>query len=293
MNIETVDSKKGNNTIKYIIFSLVFFVLGLLLGVVCTNKVLQSKDKEKTDVVEEKDVVDITDSDDYKNTITKLLNILNKNTIFYNSNGVSLLTMANDTKLNIVYDYIINNKTISTEEIDAVSWTATVCNHDFLVKYAQNADGTNYNTGKCDVQRISFDLMNDTYQELFNDINIDLTQPFLVSNSKKCEVEETGYVCGTILDNSGITGTLESKFNVEKVTKEKDGTIKIYEKGYLVDTRSNIVNPDDGYDNYYLHSSDSTAYYYELRSADNYTFIHTFKLNEKNNYYYVDTILQK
>lgn len=293
MNNETIDSKKSNNTIKYIIFSIIFFALGLSIGVVCTNKVLSTKDKETTKVVEENGPLDITESEDYQATISKLLNIMNKDIVFYNSSGLSVTNMANDIKIKLSYNYIMNNNLVSTETIDAISWTATVCNYDFLTEYAANADGTTYNTGKCNVERISFDLIRNTYNDLFNDSNIDLSQAFIVSNDRKCIIENESYVCGKIQNVSGITGSLDSKFSIEKVTIDEDSTIKIYEKGYLVDTRSNIINPNDGYDNYYLHSSDSTAYYYELRSADNFTFVHTFKLNEKNNYYYVDTILEK
>ena len=69
--------------------------------------------------------------------------------------------------------------------------------------------------------------------------------------------------------------------------------MRIYEKGYLIDNRSNVDNPTDQYDNYYLHSFDSTNYYYELKSADNLTFKHTFKTEDRQNYYYVSTELIK
>ena len=99
-------------------------------------------------------------------------------------------------------------------------------------------------------------------------------------------------ICGNVVDNSGITGALESKFSVIKVTKDEDGSINIYEKGYLVDNRSNVIASGQ-YENYYLHSSDSDAYYSELRNADNLTFVHKFKTDDKKNYYYVSTVLYK
>ena len=91
----------------------------------------------------------------------------------------------------------------------------------------------------------------------------------------------------------GYSGELESKFDVIKVTKDSSGTIIVYEKGYLVDNRSNVNDPFDQYDNYYLHSSDSNEYYYELKSADNLIFKHTFKTDDKENYYYIGTELVK
>ena len=100
------------------------------------------------------------------------------------------------------------------------------------------------------------------------------------------------YICGNIANNN-VTGDLESKFTILKVTKDLDGTIKIYEKGYLLDNRSNVKAQHPGYDNIYLHSTDSTEYYYELRNADNLTFVHTFKENDNQEYYYVGTMLEK
>ena len=57
----------------------------------------------------------------------------------------------------------------------------------------------------------------------------------------------------------------------------------------MVDTRSNIIDPNDGHDNYYLHSSDSNIYYYELKSADNLVFAHTYIMGEDGNYKYNGT----
>ena len=47
------------------------------------------------------------------------------------------------------------------------------------------------------------------------------------------------------------------------------------------------------FDKYYLHSSDSTEYYYELKNADNLTFKHTFVTKDRVNYYYVSSELVK
>ena len=289
-----VDSKKkSNNKFKYIIFSIIFFLVGLSIGVVGASRYLSSKDKEAEKTVTESGPLDITEDKDYQATIEKLLKIMNKNVAFYKSTGLSMGTMSNDTKVKLVYDYLLSNNKVFDEKLDAVSWTATVCNYDFLTEYASNADGTTYNTGYCNIQRINLSDINTTYQELFNDNTINLYEPVFIASGKKCVTEGESFLCGKVQDFTGVTGSLDSKFEVIKVTKDDEGTIKIYEKGYLVDTRSNIVNPNDGYDNYYLHSSDSNAYYYELRSADNLTFIHTFKLNEKNNYYYLYTVLEK
>ena len=60
-----------------------------------------------------------------------------------------------------------------------------------------------------------------------------------------------------------------------------DEDIVITEKGYLYDNRSNLTTPDK---NYYLHSSDSTEYYFELKSSENLYFIHTFVKNQDGSY---------
>jgi hypothetical protein len=143
------------------------------------------------------------------------------------------------------------------------------------------------------VTRISIAKLKELNEKLFNDEILDTSVPFNVDLDKKCVIDLNDYVCGNVTNVYGYTGELESKFDILKVTKDSAGTVIIYEKGYLVDNRSNVDNPTDQYDNYYLHSSDSKDYYYELKSADNLTFIHTFKTDDGENYYYVSTELVK
>ena len=148
-------------------------------------------------------------------------------------------------------------------------------------------------TTGCTVNRISKALFLDINQKLFNDELIDTSVNFDIDITKKCVLDGESYLCGAVQNISGYSGALESNFEVVKATKDVDGTIIIYEKGYLHDKRSNVDNLTDQYDNYYLHSSDSKEYYYELKSSDNLTFKHIFKTDDSEEYYYVSTELVK
>lgn len=283
-------NEKGKSSFKYILFFIIFFALGTTLGIFVTKKFLTDK---KTDVpqVETQDIVDITGNVDYKNTIEKLMQTIGNNVEFYDTKGVSVSNMSNDFKLKLLYKYILKNNQLTTETMNTTGWGAKNCEYDFLVEVLSRDDGTTYFGGYCNVNKIPLTKFTDSYKSLFNDTTIDLSQEILM-DGRKCVPIDGSYVCGNV-QGSGVTGELTSKFNVVKVTIDKDKIIRIFEKGYLVDTRSNIVNPDDGYDNYYLHSYDNNLYYYELKSSENLTFIHTFKLDDNNNYYYVSTELEK
>ena len=287
-----LNDNKGKSSFKYILFFAIFFAIGVGLGVVVTKHFLKDKDNNDESSAEvASDVTDITNSLDYKNTIDKLMQTINGNVEFYDTNGVSVSTMANDFKLRLLYKYISkNNNQYETENINSSSWGSSTCDGGFLVYVLSNDDGSEYFSGYCTLNKVPYSMFNDAYHTLFNSSNLDLSQEIVIGN-RKCIPAENNYLCGEIATD--ITGELTSKFNIIKVTINKDKDIQIYEKGYLVDTRSNIVNPDDGYDNYYLHSYDSNLYYYELKSAENLTFIHTFKLDDNNNYYYQQTELEQ
>lgn len=283
--------KKKSNALKYIICFILFFAVGTVLGIYCTNRYLEAREKSGIEPAkkEEDNILDITDNKDYENIIANMRKVVNNN-IFYVSTGINLETMSNEAKLTYVYNYVIDNKLYTEDSINATwGWGSTTCDYDFLVETASNDDGSTYSTGACAVKRLNENAIVDSYKTIFNVTNIEVPSEFIVNDNTKCITDETGMLCGTVASETGVTGDITPKFEIVKVEQDKDNTIYLYEKGYLVDTRSNIVNSEDGYDNYYLHSTDATQHYYELKSSDNLTFKHTFKTTDKQNYYYVST----
>ena len=288
---ETV--KKKNKKSKYIISFILFFFIGGVLGGFGTYKTLGMKeDKKETKNVEKKkekepEVLDITKDPDYVEIINNLHDYLGKDSIFYSSLGVDLEKMSNDNKLRVTYEYIESNNLFATETLQPAYYGSLTCNNNFNLDVIVAADGSLSNGTICTVNTITLENFINNYKKIFNNENIDVSQPFNPKSTKSCVIVDNSYQCGNV-NNSNISGSLDSKFEVVKAIKEKD-KITIYDKGYLVDTRSSVVNPDDGHDNYYLHSSDSTTYYYELKSADNLTFAHTFVKGKDNNYRYNGT----
>lgn len=293
-NLDSVKKEKNNNKFKYIVCFLVFFVLGALIGIFATKQILGNSGESETDeeVVLKDSVEDITEDENYTELITNLHSYLAKNVIFYTSKGVDMKELANDTKLKLVYNYIITNQLATTETLNQWWAGSTTCENNFLVDTTKDTNGVVVNGNVCTVSKITTTLMTDTYKKLFGDTGLQTNVGFNPSNTKSCVLVGVEYICGNVADTSGVTGTLEPKFEVVKVTKDND-TIVIYEKGYLLDTRSNFVNLNDGYENHYLHASDSSEYYYELRSADNLTFAHTYKMDSNNNYYLEGTKVNK
>jgi len=286
---------KGKSSFKYIIFFVIFFTIGVSLGVITTRHFLKDKNNDSSNNDNTSEIndgyTDITNSLDYKNTIEKLMKTIGGNVEFYDTRGMYISTMPNDLKLKLVYKNILKTNTqFETETLNSSQWGSTTCDDGFTVYSLQNDDGSEYLSGMCTVNKVPFTLFRETYSSMFNVGELDLTQEVVVGD-KKCVPREDTYLCGDIITD--VKGELSSKFNVIKVTLDDEKNIRIYEKGYLVDTRSNIVNPDDGFDNYYLHSYDSNLYYYELKSSENLTFIHKFKLDGNNNYYYESTELEK
>lgn len=286
---------KGKSSFKYIIFFVIFFTIGVGLGVVTTRHFLKDKNNDSSsndNVSETSDgFTDITNSLDYKNTLEKLVKVINGNVEFYDTKGINISTMPNELKLKLVYSNILkNNNQFETQNVNSTQWGSTTCDGGFIVASLSNDDGSEYLGGYCTLNKVPYSMFKEVYSSLFNVGDIDVTQEVVIGN-KKCVPSDDTYLCGEIYTD--VTGELSSKFNVIKATIDEDKNIRIYEKGYLVDTRSNIVNPDDGFDNYYLHSYDSNLYYYELKSSENLTFIHKFKLDSNNNYFYESTELEK
>ena len=289
---DTNEVKKEKHTLRNIIIFVVFFVLGFGVGYYGTTKFLEHRDKENdnTPVVEDDGIMDITEDEDSVELVNSLLLILDKDPMFYSTEGVSVNTLDNKSKLILVYNTLLRNNVGTKEEIASEVYGGTTCLNGFITDVGEN---TLISTNKCTVTRIKISEFIETNKKMFNDEILDTSVNFSPVDGTNCVVDGESYICGNVTKASTVSGELESVFSIVKVTKDEDGTIVIYEKGYLNDKRSNVNNPNDQYDNYYLHSSDSTDYYYELKSADNLTFKHTFKTTDRQNYYYVSTELVK
>ena len=286
---EKFTDRESTPFFKYILLFILFLAIGIVVGIFGALKYLekQNSNDNNNEVVDEYPK-DITKKEEYSELISNLTGILDANPLFYNSNGVSVKTMDNNTKLTLVYNRLSKNEQ-GTNETAASLWNgATNCTYDFVT----DPTDTGISSNICTVTRYPKSLFTETSKAMFNDSLIALDGTFNPSASKLCVAEGDFILCGNVVNASGVTGDLESKFSIIKVTMDEDGTIDILEKGYLVDKRSNVIASGQ-YENYYLHSFDSTAYYDELRNADNLTFKHTFKTEDKKNYYYVSTVLYK
>jgi hypothetical protein len=291
---EKVDKKVDKidkNTIRNVAIFIVFFRIGIVCGYYGATKFLDlGEDVEENIPMNDDGIIDITDDDKYTEVIDSLLVVLDNDPAFYSTKGISVDTMENSLKLKLIYTNMINNGLGATEELGSLYYGSTSCLNGFITDVSENSL---ISTNKCTIVRLSKNAILETNKKLFNDDILDTSVDFYPKNDVKCVVDVDSYVCGNVINMSNITGNLESVFSVTKVTKNEDGTIAIYEKGYLNDKRSNVNDPYDQYDNYYLHSSDSNEYYYELKSADNLTFKHIFKTTDRQNYYYVSSELVK
>ncbi len=292
-NEDEIVVKKHSHTLRNIFIVILFLVIGTGVGIYGTKMYLESREEPEPDVQEKNSGPDdITNDKQTKELVDSLYAMLNNDPMFYTTIGVSVSTMDNTTKLTFIYDNLILNKKNTSKEIESLWYGSDKCNYDFLVDTLE--DGTYLE--KCTLQRLERNLFTETNKKIFNDELLDTSVEFKPNNTTKCIIDSEDnnyYMCGKILNESGITGALESKFTINKVTRDEDGTIVIYEKGYLKDNRSTVVNENSQYDNYYLHSSDSNQYYFELRNADNLTFKHIFKTADRLNYYYAGTELVK
>lgn len=287
------NKKKKGKALKIFLIVIIFLALGIFVGIYGTTKYMEMKEEEnnQNDVVEEKGPVDITDDNNYKDLIDSLYKTINGNVMFYSTKGIDMSTIDNSTKLTMIFNYLNSAKQGTEEILTQTYWGSGVCQNNFVLDPVQQNTTT---SSGCTVTKFSRDLFVQTSKKLFNDDVLDTSVNFNPSNTKSCivDMQNNLYICGNIANNN-VTGDLESKFTILKVTKDLDGTIKIYEKGYLLDNRSNVKAQHPGYDNIYLHSTDSTEYYYELRNADNLTFVHTFKEKDNQEYYYAGTMLEK
>lgn len=288
-----VPVKKSNRVWKSILIVVLFLVIGIAIGYYGASRYLELKEKEQEPEEEVLDVgpLDITNSEEYKELITSLYAVINGNTLFYSTKGVTMSTVDNNTKLTLIYQYLNAEKKGVEEKINSTYFGSSVCQNNFVVDSSDSAGMTS----TCTITKFDKNLFVETSKKLFNDTVLDTSVSFSPVTGKSCIVDGDNnlYLCGNVENTTNVTGTLESKFTILKVTKDEDGTINIYEKGYLLDNRSDKKALHPGYDNIYLHSTDSTDYYYELKNADNLTFVHVFELNATGDYYYVKTELVK
>lgn len=292
ISLENREIKKEKHTLRNVIVFVIFFVIGVVVGYLGTSKILENREDEndKTPIVEDNGVIDITEDEGSVELINSLLAMLDNNPMFYSTKGVTASSLDNTSKLVFIYNNLKKNNVGTIEELASEMYGSTNCLNGFITDVGENAL---VSTNKCTVTRINKSSFLETNKKLFNDEILDTSVNFSPADGLNCVVDADSYLCGNVTKTSTITGKLESVFSIVKVTKDEEGTIEIYEKGYLNDKRSNVNDPYDQYDNYYLHSSDSTDYYYELKSADNLTFKHIFKTTDRQNYYYYSTEMVK
>ena len=278
--ITETKEKNPGKFIRNVMLFAIFVVIGIITGVYGTLKYNDYKNsKDKKDIPEMVEgPEDITNVEEFKEIIDSMIYTLNEDPIFYSSKGLVEKNMSNSDKLSHIYS-IIEKEGKGTSEV-----LEQPCLDTFLPD-----DPTNFWNKSCSVKMINKSEFSSASNKYFNDEVLDMSVSFNPYGDIVCYPSEDVYYCGTVKEPTGVTGRLEPKFETIKVTKEDDGTINVYQKGYLVDRRSNVVDPESGNTNYYLHSSDSTDYYFELKSADNLTFKHCFVSNDRKNYYYVST----
>ncbi len=281
-----VKEEKSNNVFKYIVLFILFLGIGVGLGIFGAKKYLDNKKSEDEPIIQQ-GPEDITDVDEYKQLVNKLHGFVNQYSLFYSTKGLEASKMSNLDRLVIVYDYAKSNAKTVEDKLTAVLGTKNCLDRFALDDPSANAWNTNY----CTVNKVDIKLLQEYNKNLFNDDLINTNVEFINSEGKLCIIKETSYVCGNRKD-AVDTGKLEVKFDIVKVTKD-EGTIVIYDKGYLLDNRTSTIMLNDGHDKHYLHSADSNEFYYELKSADNLTFKHTFITTDRVNYYYVSTELVK
>lgn len=288
MSKEKLVKKKEKKDFRGLLIFIIFFSVGIAGGAFGTRYFFaQQAEEEKkgTPVINE---VDITTKSEYQELINDLYDDLKGYNVFYSSKGISIDNMAGSVKFQMIYDDLIENQKYTTEKLTSTYFGSSVCANDFLVDQAATA-GTISTT--CTVNKILKSDIVDFYKRKFNREDIDTSAVYYPVVTKKCVAVDNYYYCGDANSINGVTGNLDARFSIEKVIKDNDGNIFIYDKGYLIDTRSNVVVNNQI--NYYLHSSDSTEYYHELRSADNYIFKHTFKKGEDDKYYYYESKLEE
>ena len=288
-----VAKKKKSSLFSKLLLFLVFLAIGVGGGYYIANKYINNEE-DTTPIATELGTKDITDNKEFEDTINELYSFLKNNVYLYNSKGMKPSNIDNDIKLNLAYKYAISNKLYVEEQIPRINyWNSIVCENNFLVDTVTNEDGGVVNQTFCTVKYISKDNLNKAISSIFDNSTVQMKDEYRPAANTLCLIQEDGrYICGkvTAVENF-VTGDVTSKFEIVKVTLGEDNTITIYDKGYLLDQRSNVEIVGD-YKNAYLHSYDAPEHYYELKSSDNLTFKHVFK-NDNNKYYYVSSEVVK
>lgn len=280
--VEKKDKKKAD--FRGVFLFILFFSIGAVAAIFGTKYFLEQREQEnkKGDPVVEQ--IDITDKSEYQDTINQLYERIKGSSEYYSTQGISVESMSNNFKYGLVYDQVLTNGEYTDEKIPASYVGSPECMTHLLVDAAD--------TTVCNISKIEKTVMEKTYKDIFGLSNLDTSVAFNPTNTKYCMPVEGYYYCGNVGPISGVTGTLDTRFSITKVIKDTSGYIYIYDKGYLIDNRSSVIKTE-GVANYYLHASDSTDYYHELKSADNYVFKHAFKLGEDDKYYYESSELEE
>lgn len=280
--VEKTDKKKKD--FRGVFLFILFFAIGATGAFFGTKYFLEQREEEtkKGDPVIEQ--VDVTSKSEYQDIINQLYETVKGKPEYYTTDGVTVDTMSNNFKYGLIYDQILTNGDYTEEKLPASYVGSTECSTYFLVDTAD--------TTGCTVYKIEKNVMNSIYMDLFNLSDLDTSVMFNPISTKYCVPVDTYYYCGNVYSINNVTGSLDTRFSISKVIKDTNGYMYIYDKGYLIDNRSSVIKVE-GETNYYLHASNSTSYYHELKSADNYTFKHTFKMNEDEEYYYVSSELEE
>lgn len=283
INVEDKKSKKKKDFRGLLVFIL-FFAIGAIGAYFGTKYYIEQREEEnkKGDPVIEQ--IDITSKSEYQDIINELYDKIKGNPEYYSTDGITVETMSNNFKYGLLYDSIIATKKYTDEKLPASYIGSNECLTYFLVD-------TTDTTG-CSIYKIEKSEFDKVYNELFNLTGLDTTVNFNPTNTKYCVSMDSYYYCGNINTLNNTNDGLDTRFSITKVIKDNNGYMYIYDKGYLIDNRSSLIK-EPGKENYYLHASNSTNYYYELKSADNYTFKHTFKMNEDEEYYYVSSEVEE
>lgn len=278
-------AKSNKKDAKGFILFVLFFAVGIAAGIYGTQYFLNTmaeENKKGEPVIEQ---IDITTKSEYQDLINDLYDSLKGNAEYYKSSGITLDNMDKSFKYGLLYDELVSSKKDVIEVLQTTYYGSGVCEYGFLSDFSEGTSIVN----TCTINKILISDMKDLYKKMFNRTDLEIVE-FYAADTKKCVVVSEYYYCGDTTALTGVTGSLDTRFSIEKVLKDNKGNIYIYDKGYLIDNRSSVVRTE-GINNYYLHAADSKDYYFELKSSDNYMFKHTFELSDDNNYYYVQSEL--
>lgn len=279
----TEEKKEKSNALRYILLFIVFFLIGAGIGYIGARSYLASRDKteDKSNANNDANDTDILKDEKYSDTVDRLNKILSSSPLFYNTQGLSIDTIDEETKFTLTFEYLFKNDKATLSSL--ITNAGNTCNSVYVAN--MNDDGSF--GSQCNIYYVSVDDINQFVSDTLNStVNLKEVE---VANNYYCALEDNKYTCGVSANNYYV-GSLEPHFDTERMVLKDNGDIVVYNKGYLVDTRSNRVN---GGSNNYLHSSDSLDYYYELKSSSNIEFKHTFKKNSNGSYYYYSSEVNK